>query len=310
MRAFSVNRATLASALRTFFCFVAGVAFAGVSPPFDTVLLGWVGLGALAYALGPWSPAIDVAPTTRMRRMFAGGARGLGFGTGVNIVAVRFVPDVIARFTPLPWALGVVALVLLALAQGLVWWVAAIARAHLVRARVPAFLAFAMSVHIATFVPAVFPWTPAGAMAAAPKLMQLADTIGERGVSLLIALSAGALGEALRRLRSARSCIAYATFAIALPYAMTVYGTKRILRIEAIRAHATAVSVALLQPAIGATDRWEARNAPANKKVAANLRPVAAVFDPRDRTLPPLGARRPLANGEKNLAFIFTAETR
>ena len=249
-------------------CFVAGLAFAGVSPPFDFVPLAWVGLAALAYVLGIARSEEAIArssssPPSRARRLCEGGARGLAFGFGVNVVAVRFVPDVIARFTPLPWILGVVALVLLAAAQGLVWLIAAIVRAHLVRARVPPLFAFAIAVYASTFVPSIFPWTPAGAIAAAPKLVQLADTIGERGVSLLIALSAGAIAEAIRSLRAVRKCVMYTCIAAGVPFAMSAHGGARILQIEALRLGAPAASIALVQPSIGATDRWEARNAPA-----------------------------------------------
>ena len=83
------------------------------------------------------------APLVVQRAWFDGGARGLAFGFGVSVVALRFVPRVIARFTPLPLVAGLVALVLLALAQGLPWAAAGIARTALARARVPRPIAFA-----------------------------------------------------------------------------------------------------------------------------------------------------------------------
>jgi apolipoprotein N-acyltransferase len=206
------------------------------------------------------------AKRARLRRALAGGARGLAFGMGANIAGLRFVPAVIARFTPLPWALGVVALILLAWAQGLVWWAAAIARVQLVRVRVPAALAFALAVYAASFVPAIFPWTPAGGVTAWPRAIQLADVIGERGVGFLVALASGLLGEAARALLVApvdrRRAVIQGILAIALPLAMVAHGATRMARVEAIRANAKSATVALVQPSIGATERWEAQNAP------------------------------------------------
>ena len=77
-------------------------------------------------------------------------------------MALRFVPDTIARFSPLPWSAGVVALVLLAGAQGLRWVAVAMVAVQLGRRGVPRWVAFGAGVYASTFVPAVFPWTPAG----------------------------------------------------------------------------------------------------------------------------------------------------
>ena len=141
-----------------------GAALALACPPLGLVPLAWIALAALAYLLGRdlHDPS---RPRTRLQRAFEGGGRGLAFGMAANMVGQRFVPDVVARFTPLPWAAGLVALALLGWAQGLVWWVVGAARARLVRAGIPPWCAFALAVYAGTFVPSIFPWTPAGVAA-------------------------------------------------------------------------------------------------------------------------------------------------
>jgi len=243
---------------------VSGIAFALATPPVDLTPLVWLGLAGLAYALGAASPP---AKDTPLARACAGGGRGLAFGIGVNVFALRFVPTVIARFTPLPWAVGVVALLLLACAQALAWWVAGVVRVQLVtRARLPAWVAFAIGVYAATFVPQIFPWTPAGAIATWPTMLQLADAIGERGVSMLLAVSAGLIAEAARGLREKnrehateirRRSLISGVSAIALPHVMALYGASRAASVEEARAAAPSAQVALVQPSIGATERWE-----------------------------------------------------
>src|SRR5690242_8576179 len=133
---------------------LSGALLALCSPPFDAVPLVWIGLAGLAVAC-----AAELPPR---RAWVHAAARGLAFGAGANLVALRFVPAVIVRFTPLPLAVGALALVLLSLAQGLPWAVAALIHRALARRRVPRAAAFALGVYAAGFVPMIFPWTPAG----------------------------------------------------------------------------------------------------------------------------------------------------
>ena len=87
-------------------CALSGGALALVAPGTDLFPLAWVGLAGLAYALGD-EPRRPPEASQRARELaitrawFEGGARGLAFGAGANIVGLRFVPAVIARFTPL-----------------------------------------------------------------------------------------------------------------------------------------------------------------------------------------------------------------
>ncbi|WP_394823428.1 apolipoprotein N-acyltransferase [Pendulispora albinea] len=251
---------------------LSGALFASTSPPFDFVIAPWLGMALLACALDREPPSPS-AGGGRWRVIFRGGARGLAFGFAANAVALRFVPGVITRFTPLPWAVGALALALLAMAQGLRWAAAAWVHRALVRWRVPRPLAFAVGVYAGTFVPAIFPWNPAGGATLWPELLQLADTIGERGVSALMALTSALAAFAVQALRDARKgkggdsasskrpALAMALGAAFLALGSYVHGRLRMAEVDALRAHATTAKVALVQPSVGATERWDRQRA-------------------------------------------------
>src|SRR5450631_3278913 len=180
------------------------------SPPTNFYPAVWLGMAALAYILD--EPAPEAGRPARLR----GGARGLAYGVAANLIACRFVPAVVTRFTPLPWAVGALGLLLLSMEQGLRWMAAGIVREHLARRGLPGWLAFAIGVYAGTFVPIVFPWTPAAALTPWPALLQLADVVGERGVSLLLSLSAGLLASAVRAARNGRRARGLLLLAVAL----------------------------------------------------------------------------------------------
>jgi apolipoprotein N-acyltransferase len=217
-----------------------GATFALVGPPTDLALAEAVGLGGLYLALARES----------------GWRRGLAFGFGANLVALRFVPDVIARFTPLPAAAGWLALLLLAAAQGLPWLVAAVVFGRATRAGLARPAAFAIGVYAACFVPSIFPWTPAAGLSPWPALVQLAEVVGERGVSALVALVVALAVEAAR-VRSGRA----AALAVAAALLIAGYGALRVRRVEATLASAARARVALVQPGFEARERWQESHA-------------------------------------------------
>ncbi len=228
--------------------------FAATSPPTDFTPGVFVGLGMLAAALleGDAMPA----------RARTAAARGFAFGLVANLVALRFVPEVIVRFTPLPFAAALLALVLLAAGQALPWMIGAlVARLATRRAHAPGWLAFATGIYAATFVPAIFPWTPAGGVARWPVLLQTAELFGERGVSFAFACFAALLvtawrGRAVRADRN-RPLVS----ATALAFVIVVYGVVRMRAVEAERERAASVEVAVVQPSFDAFDRWDERRA-------------------------------------------------
>jgi apolipoprotein N-acyltransferase len=237
---------------------LAGVVLASSGPPLDLVPAVWVAMAALAWLLedGPeWPPF-----ASRGRVATTGALRGLAFGVGANLVLMRFVPLVIVRFTPLPWVAGAVALVLLAAFEGLRWAVACVACETLARARVPRPLAFAAGVYAGTFVPTIMPWAVADAVSPWPVLVQLADVVGGRGVSALMALTAGLAASGLRAAllpATRRRGVASLVAALAVVAAQVGTGVARMASIDRLRAAAPHVAVGLVQPSVGATTRWE-----------------------------------------------------
>lgn len=224
-----------------------------------------------AFALELDAGAEARGEATRTR---TGAAYGWCFGLGANLVALRFVPEVILRFTPLPAAAAWLSLFLLSAAQALPWAVGG-ALAHrlarparpargMTRPLAPRWLAFGLGVYVATFVPAVFPWTPSGGLAGWPVLLQTAELVGERGTSLLVALATGLATHALvrlRRERSARSAAAPFALAAGVLAVMVAWGTWRMRAVERAREAAPHARVVLVQPGFDASDRWEASRA-------------------------------------------------
>lgn len=239
--------------------FASGLGFACAAPPTSAPLAVFGGLAGLALALPP-----PGAASTRARAR-AAVAVGLAFGTGANLVALRFVPEVITRFTSLGAAPAALALVLLAVGQAVPWAVGALAAHVLARRGVASWLSFACGVYLATFVPAIFPWTPAGGVATWPHLLQLADVIGERGVSFLLASVSGLFAEAALCLRGGarRRALAPLAASVGLFAVLLAHGASRTTAVARARAHAPTARVALVQPLFEATDRWEAERAAA-----------------------------------------------
>ncbi|MDF2698347.1 MAG: Apolipoprotein N-acyltransferase, partial [Labilithrix sp.] len=170
-----------------------------------------------------------------------------------------------ARFTPLPAVAGWLALVLLSAAQALPWTLGGALAAWLAHPRpdtrpaaMRGFLAFAIGIYAATFVPAVFPWTPSGGLARWPILLQTAELVGERGTTFLVAIACALLAEAVPQgVRRERPLAA----GIGLFALLALYGVLRMRSVEALRSAAPHAKVALLQPDFDATFRWDERRA-------------------------------------------------
>ena len=242
-----------------------GAIFALAAPPTNLYPAMWLGMAGLAWLLED-AGGHDARTRGRLRTAFTGAARGLAFGFGANMIALRFVPAVIARFTPLPWAAGLLALALLSLFEGMRWAIAAMACEGAARLRAPRWASIAVGVYAGTFVPTIFPWSAAGGVTPWPAMVQLADVVGERGVTLLMALSAGLLASGVRAVverASRRAAVTMLASAVAIPLATVAYGAVRIRQIDALRASAPTVKIGLVQPSIQATERWDEARAPA-----------------------------------------------
>lgn len=247
-----------------------GVAFALTSPPTDLYPAVIVGLAFLAGALEE-----PPTPATRRPTLRAFGL-GAAWGTAAGIVGLRFVPPVIVRFTPLGFALGVLALILLAAAQSLIWAVgSAVTDLLHRRAHLPFPLAFGAGVLVALCVPTIFAWSPAGLVSPWPSFVQLADVIGERGVSLLFAVSAALLARAARtgsraNLRD-RQAWSPAIAAVTLLLALHVHGRARIASVQRASQALPTLRVGLVDQAVKPLDRWNRSHHPTILKTLRQL---------------------------------------
>lgn len=172
-------------------------------------------------------------------------------------------PGVVTRFTELPAVAAYLALVLLAMAQALSWCAGGAVAGLLVRrARVPSWLAFAVGAYVATFVPTIFPWTPAGGLTPFPILVQSAEVVGERGTTFFLAASCGLFAGALERVRSERRMSKIHAIAGATVLALLIgHGALAMRRIDAKRAQAATARIALVQPDFDAFARWDPNRA-------------------------------------------------
>jgi apolipoprotein N-acyltransferase len=212
---------------------------------------------------------LEEAPRTpmlasRLRVALIGARRGLAFGVGANLVALRFIPSVVARFTDLPYAAGLLGLVLLAFLEGSRWMVAAVASEALSLARVPRAVAFAAGVYAGTFVPTMIPWTVAGGVSPWPQMVQLADIVGERGVAAIMAFSAALAGMALRAQmqRRVRDAGVLAAGSLAVVAAQAGIGTMRMASASRASDSAVRVRMAVVGPALEVSTRAEDGRAP------------------------------------------------
>ena len=149
------------------------------TPPTDVYPAMFVGMAMLAFS---------VRDTTGWWRGFGLGAL---WGTAGGLLGMRFVPSVIQMFTDLGTVAAYAAHLLLSLGQSLHWalgmGLCALLRRRL---RTPLEIAFPAGVLLALMIPSVFVWSPAGLLSPWPLLVQGADLVGERGVSVLFALIA------------------------------------------------------------------------------------------------------------------------
>ncbi len=244
----SVNRRLLS-------CLVSGAVMACATPPMNVYPLVWIGLIAFFLLLDD-GPLPERPPLQDIAR---GGLRGLVFGLGTNLVALRFVSSVVTRFAAVPWYVGPLGLVVLAAFEGLRLAIAGVVYHWLVRARVPPVLSFAIGIYAGTFMPSMIPWTVACTVCPWPATVQLAELVGERGVSFLMAFECALVAVGIQRLRRGERERALRPVAIAagMVAVTLVYGAVRIRQIDGVRAAAPKASIAIVVAGIEASERWE-----------------------------------------------------
>jgi apolipoprotein N-acyltransferase len=228
---------------------LAGVLVAASAPPFPVALVAgsWLGIALLACTLD--------------RATVRGGvARGLAFGLAMNLVAMSFIPGTITRFTDVPAAAAIALWLLLSFGQATVWAICGGLTAFVSRRGVPLAIALPVGVAVATFSPQLFSWTLATPLARVPTFLQLAEVVGERGVAILVVVSAVHAAHAFGRERANR--LRDATVAFAIPAMLLIYGMVRLPAIDAAREAAPHARIALVQQAIPPKDRWREELAP------------------------------------------------
>lgn len=236
-----------------------GLVFGLCTPPlylYPFALLGYAGFGT----------ALSLASADELRLRNALGRAalvGLGFGTGANLVLLRFVPPTVVRFVGISSVVGWLLLLLLCLAQALVFVAMALMCAALLKKRAPLVAVLPIGTLFAQFVPTVvFPWSPAGVGGFPISQIQLAEWIGERGVAMGLAALAALLAEAAFLVAQgdkagAGKRVGIAALVIAINGA---FGAWRVARIDAWRANSQTMKIALVDPYIDAIDRWENKN--------------------------------------------------
>jgi apolipoprotein N-acyltransferase len=118
---------------------------------------------------------------------------------------------------------------------------------------------------VALTLPSIFVWSPAGLVSPWPALVQLADVIGERGVSVIFAVAAACLARAatfatLRRWREARTF----TAAVATTFVvLAAYGAVRMRSVARASEALPAIRIGLVDQAVPPLERWNAANHPA-----------------------------------------------
>jgi apolipoprotein N-acyltransferase len=246
-----------------------GAVFALTAPPTDLYPAVIVGLALLAGALGlsregGWLVADADAPGI-VRVFFRAFGRGAAWGTAAGLIGLRFVPPVIQRFTDLGVGLSLLALLLLAAAQSLIWAIGAGVAAVLHRrARVPFEIAFGAGILVSLELPTIFAWSPAGLVSPWPAFVQLADLVGERGVSFVFAVAAASLARAAAAIlaRDTRKALRPALLAVLVFAALFVHGTLRMASVTAASAGLPVIRVGLVDQAVGPRDRWNPANHP------------------------------------------------
>jgi apolipoprotein N-acyltransferase len=182
-------------------------------------------------------------------------------------------------------------------------------------------LAFGGGVLVALRLPTLFAWSPAGLVSPWPAFVQLADVIGERGVSVLFAIGAALLGRAGVALAagSARAAIRPLLIAAAVFVLLPIHGAIRIASIARDASSLPVLRVGLVDPSVDPHDRWDPRNHPAILRSLRELTgrleaqgadltiwPEAAypyVLDHDDRTAP-LGRRAILGPGVRGPVLV------
>ncbi|UCD24183.1 MAG: apolipoprotein N-acyltransferase [Gemmatimonadota bacterium] len=182
--------------------------------------------------------------------------RGFWFGVAANALLLYWMPIALWRYTPLAAPVFVIGVLFLGLctaaAFGLTGWIVRVSNLSIVIAFPTLWTALEWAVgHIGV---ASFPWLGLGtSLTGYPLLIQIADIVGARGLTWLLAAANAALALAWIHRRECAKVIPLVgsvTSALAL---VLGYGIVRMHSVE-LRGVGT---VALIQPDVGYVDKWD-----------------------------------------------------
>ncbi|MEI8256264.1 MAG: apolipoprotein N-acyltransferase [Deltaproteobacteria bacterium] len=185
-------------------------------------------------------------------------------GTAATLGAFYWIVGTVTRFTPLPTIAAVLAYALLSAAAGLTLACAGLLASGATRViGFPASAALAVVV-VERYAPSVFPWQLASPLISAPWIRQGADVLGVSGLGAVLlavlAVGVGAVSRAGTHPGPARPGALQVAVAGTVFIALWVYGGVRTGQVERETARAPALHVALVQPAIPPTVRWDEQN--------------------------------------------------
>lgn len=222
---------------------LSGLSWVLAGPDIDLWPLAYVGLVPLLVT-------VDRAPTLRSAAL-----HGWIAGLVANAAGFSWITELLTRHAALPWILAVLALLLLAAYQGVVFLLFAVAvrRIRAISAgpdaRAPLPMVLLAPLAMVTFellVPFVFPWYLAVVQAWVAPVIQIAELTGPLGVTAVIAAVNGGLYDAMTA-RGRRRRLACAAAAVAVLAAVLAGGWMRMGQIDARRQAAPALRVGLVQ---------------------------------------------------------------
>jgi apolipoprotein N-acyltransferase len=233
---------------------LSGLSWVLAGPDIDLWPLAYVGLMPLCWA-------VDRAPTLRRAALY-GWIAGLVANTG----GFSWITELLTRHAHMPWLLAVLALLLLAAYQAVVFLLFAVlvrrirdvsssgppAAGNTAAPRAPAaplpmvLLAPLAMVTSELVVPFIFPWYLAVVQAWVPPVIQIAELTGPLGVTAVIAAVNGGLYDVLTA-AGWRRRLACAAAALAVLGGVLGFGWMRMAEIDSLRQAAPALRVGLVQ---------------------------------------------------------------
>lgn len=180
-----------------------------------------------------------------------------GFVT--TFIGLGWIYDLVAQFDVVPQPVPLLVLGISSIAHGAQLGVAGLLTAALCRSGVRPIIALPLAITTGELiVPTVFPWMLAVSQHEVLPVVQVADIVGVRGVSTIVALGGATLYEVFFHARepAARKAIVFATILLSLCLG---YGIVRILQVESDRLQSEPLLVGLVQANLTVEEKHDRR---------------------------------------------------